>query len=81
MTKAMQSTQLRKVLSLKKFQKMLAELHLARISSQIMGFIGFPNETEADALETYHFLDACSEHWTLAGRGDFVLTAGAIVAN
>ncbi len=59
---------------------LLAELARAGIGAQMMGFIGFPGETEDEALATYHFLERHREHWTLAAIGDFGLTPGAIAA-
>jgi hypothetical protein len=58
----------------------LAELSRVGIGVQMMGFIGFPTETAAEAYETFAFLRRYSDYWTLAGIGDFVLTQGAIVA-
>lgn len=60
--------------------EVLGELAAADIGLQLMGFIGFPGESEAEALETYHFLLQHAELWTLCGIGDFLLTPGAIVA-
>jgi hypothetical protein len=59
---------------------LLAELSEAGIGAQMMGFIGFPGETSAEARATYEFLLENAEHWTIAGIGDFILTPGAIVA-
>jgi hypothetical protein len=59
---------------------LLRELSRVGIGAQMMGFIGFPGETPAEALATYEFLRDNRADWTLAGIGDFVLTPGAIVA-
>lgn len=58
----------------------LGEVAAAGIGVQLMGFIGFPGESESEALETYRFLLRQSDLWTICGIGDFVLTPGAIVA-
>ncbi len=59
---------------------LLEELRRAGIGAQMMGFIGFPGETEEEALATYDFLERHRENWTLAAIGDFGLTPGAIAA-
>lgn len=58
----------------------LRELREAGIGAQMMGFTGFPSETEAEARETFDFLLGHAEDWTLAGVGDFALTPGSIIA-
>ncbi|GAC1571141.1 MAG: hypothetical protein NVS3B7_00850 [Candidatus Elarobacter sp.] len=58
----------------------LRDFHHNRIAVQMMGFTGFPSETEAEALESVTFLSEHREHWNIAGLGRFVLTPGAIVA-
>jgi anaerobic magnesium-protoporphyrin IX monomethyl ester cyclase len=52
----------------------------ADIGVQMMGFTGFPTETEAEAIETVDFLADNRDLWTFGGLGEFVLTSGAIVA-
>jgi radical SAM superfamily enzyme YgiQ (UPF0313 family) len=59
---------------------LLRELARVGIAAQMMGFIGFPGETAAEARQTFEFLQEHRAHWTLAGIGDFILTPGAIVA-
>lgn len=58
----------------------LHNLHAAGICVQIMGFTGFPGETPEEAEQTFAYLEANPELWSLAGVGEFVLTAGSIVA-
>jgi anaerobic magnesium-protoporphyrin IX monomethyl ester cyclase len=58
----------------------LAELARNGIGAQMMGFTGFPSETEAEARATYEFLHHNADLWTTAGIGEFTLTAGSIVA-
>ncbi|MFJ7157840.1 B12-binding domain-containing radical SAM protein [Streptomyces sp. NPDC101118] len=58
----------------------LAELARNGIAAQMMGFTGFPTETEAEALATYEFLQHHDKLWTTAGIGVFSLTPGSIVA-
>lgn len=58
----------------------LEELWANDIGIQMMGFVGFPSETEDESLATYSFLDNTSDMWTIAGIGDFVLTSGSIIA-
>jgi len=50
------------------------------IGAQMMGFVGFPSETAAEARQTYGFLAENRDLWTLAGIGEFTLTPGSIVA-
>ncbi|WP_322614505.1 B12-binding domain-containing radical SAM protein [Pseudomonas sp. BIC9C] len=50
------------------------------IHVQLMGFTGFPSETEDEASETFEFLERHKDSWTLSGIGSFVLTPGSIVA-
>lgn len=71
---------LAKGVDLRQVPALLAELHRVGIGAQMMGFVGFPGETEAEALATFSFLANQREHWTLAAIGDFGLTPGAIVA-
>jgi anaerobic magnesium-protoporphyrin IX monomethyl ester cyclase len=58
----------------------LKELSDNNIGVQMMGFVGFPSESEEEALATYAFLRENSDAWTIAGIGDFVLTSGSIIA-
>jgi anaerobic magnesium-protoporphyrin IX monomethyl ester cyclase len=58
----------------------LNELASAGIAAQMMGFIGFPTESQEEALSTYDFLSRYDRLWTIAGIEDFVLTKGSIVA-
>lgn len=58
----------------------LFELANADIGTQMMGFTGFPTETDSEAQETYEFLERHRGLWTTAAIGSFVLTPGAIVA-
>jgi hypothetical protein len=50
------------------------------IGAQLMGFIGFPTESDAEAQDTFRFLVEHEELWALSGIGRFSLTPGAIVA-
>ncbi|MFK5664403.1 B12-binding domain-containing radical SAM protein [Pseudomonas shirazica] len=50
------------------------------IHVQLMGFTGFPSETEEEASETFEFLERYQNSWSLSGIGSFVLTPGSIVA-
>lgn len=50
------------------------------IGAQMMGFTGFPSETDEEASETYRFLSEHRNLWTLAGLGEFTVTPGSIVA-
>src|SRR5258708_5050132 len=45
----------------------------------MMGFTGFPTETEEGNRCTIDFLRGRQDWWTVAAIGDFVLTPGAIV--
>ena len=58
----------------------LGALRQANIGAQMMGFVGFPSETPAEAMMTYDFLIEHQDSWALAGIGDFVLTTQSIVA-
>jgi anaerobic magnesium-protoporphyrin IX monomethyl ester cyclase len=58
----------------------LGELASNGIGAQMMGFTGFPSETEAEARATYEFLHRNADLWTTAGIGEFTLTRGSIVA-
>lgn len=58
----------------------LGELARNGIGAQMMGFTGFPSESEAEARATYEFLHRNADLWTTAGIGEFILTAGSIVA-
>ncbi|WP_424210950.1 B12-binding domain-containing radical SAM protein [Streptomyces sp. BI20] len=60
--------------------EVLAELARNGIAAQMMGFTGFPTETEAEARATYEFLQDHEKLWTTAGIGVFSLTPGSIVA-
>lgn len=60
--------------------KILGSLREANIGAQMMGFIGFPSETPAEAMQTYDFLIKHQDTWALAGIGDFVLTTQSIIA-
>lgn len=50
------------------------------IGVQMMGFTGFPTETDTEALDSVDFLREHRDYWTFGGLGNFVLTPGAIVA-
>ncbi|WP_329134484.1 radical SAM protein [Streptomyces sp. NBC_01476] len=58
----------------------LTELARNGIAAQMMGFTGFPTESETEALATYEFLQDHEKLWTTAGIGVFNLTPGSIVA-
>ncbi|WP_037600933.1 B12-binding domain-containing radical SAM protein [Streptacidiphilus rugosus] len=58
----------------------LEQLAEAGIGAQMMGFTGFPTETQEEAEETYHFLARHKQWWSLAGVGGFSLTPGSIIA-
>jgi anaerobic magnesium-protoporphyrin IX monomethyl ester cyclase len=58
----------------------LRELRRGGVGAQMMGFVGFPTETTAEAELTYRFLLDHADLWTVAGIGQFVLTAGSMVA-
>ncbi|HWU10038.1 MAG TPA: radical SAM protein [Streptomyces sp.] len=58
----------------------LSELARNGIAAQMMGFTGFPGESETEALRTYEFLQDNGSLWTTAGIGVFSLTPGSIVA-
>ncbi|WP_149182525.1 B12-binding domain-containing radical SAM protein [Streptomyces sp. TRM49041] len=58
----------------------LTELARNGIAAQMMGFTGFPTETETEALATYEFLQVHEDLWTTAGIGVYSLTPGSIVA-
>jgi hypothetical protein len=58
----------------------LRDLHRVGIGVQMMGFIGFPGETEEEAYSTFDFLRQHRDYWTLAGIGDFALTQGSMIA-
>ncbi len=60
--------------------QVLSELKSHGIGAQMMGFTGFPTETTEEAEETYQFLLRHYDDWSLAGIGEFVLTAGAVIA-
>jgi anaerobic magnesium-protoporphyrin IX monomethyl ester cyclase len=60
--------------------ELLAELAAADVGVQMMGYIGFPGETEDEARETYRFLLRHARLWRLCSIGDFTLTPGAIMA-
>jgi hypothetical protein len=72
--------QLNKGVRLEEAASALAELAGAGIGAQMMGFIGFPGETDVEAAETFAFLQRHRNEWALAAIGDFVLTPGSIVA-
>jgi anaerobic magnesium-protoporphyrin IX monomethyl ester cyclase len=55
-------------------------MHAADIGVQMMGFTGFPTETFKEARDSIDFLVDNRELWTFGGLGDFLLTAGSIVA-
>jgi anaerobic magnesium-protoporphyrin IX monomethyl ester cyclase len=71
---------IRKGVDLSLVPGILNELAGAGIAAQMMGFIGFPTETQEEALSTYNFLSRHDNLWTTAGIDDFVLTKGSIVA-
>lgn len=52
----------------------------AGIAVQMMGFTHFPSETVEEAMESVAFLKRYRGYWTFGGLGEFMLTAGAIVA-
>lgn len=58
----------------------LGELARNGIGAQMMGFTGFPSETEKEARATYEFLHRHADLWTTAGIEKFALTPGSIVA-
>lgn len=60
--------------------ELLAELADADIGLQMMGRVGFPGETEDEALETHRFLLRHASLWALCSIGDFTLAPGALVA-
>jgi len=49
---------------------LLAELRRVNIGVQMMGFIGFPGESEQEAIATFQFLHQHHNDWSLAGIGD-----------
>ncbi|HEY3058251.1 MAG TPA: radical SAM protein [Chloroflexota bacterium] len=65
---------------LEQVPELLSELSRVGIAAQMMGFVGFPGETIAEASQTFEFLLENRANWTLAGIGDFLLTPGASVA-
>jgi anaerobic magnesium-protoporphyrin IX monomethyl ester cyclase len=71
---------IRKGVDLSLVPGILNELASASIAAQMMGFIGFPTESQDEALSTYKFLGQHDRLWAIAGIGDFVLTKGSIVA-
>jgi hypothetical protein len=71
---------IRKGVDLSQVPEILNELASAGIAAQMMGFIGFPTESQEEALCTYDFLSRYDHLWTIAGIDDFVLTKGSIVA-
>lgn len=71
---------IRKGVDLSLVPGILDELAGAGIAAQMMGFIGFPTESQEEALSTYDFLGRHDHLWTIAGIDDFVLTKGSIVA-
>lgn len=52
----------------------------AGIGVQMMGFTGFPTETNTEALASVEFLRQHRNEWTFGGLGTFVLTPGSIIA-
>lgn len=71
---------IRKGVQLRDVPAVLSELAEANIGAQMMGFTGFPSETDAEARETFQFLIDHEDLWTIAGIGRFLLTGRAIVA-
>jgi len=59
---------------------LLQALRERGIAAQMMGFVGFPTESVDEGLQTYDFLLERPDDWSMAGIGEFTLTAGAIVA-
>lgn len=59
---------------------LIKELSEQEIHVQLMGFTGFPTETDVERADTFSFLDRHSGSWSIAGIGTFVMTPGAIVA-
>lgn len=58
----------------------IKNLHDAGIGVEMMGFTGFPSETLEEGMESIKFLLDNRDSWTFGGMGEFILTAGAIVA-
>jgi hypothetical protein len=58
----------------------MSAFHSAGIAVQMMGFTGFPSETDEEAMETINFLERTAPLWTVAAIGEFQLTPGSIVA-
>jgi radical SAM family protein len=52
----------------------------AGVGVEMMGFTGFPTETLEEGMESIDFLLENRDYWTVGGMGEFILTAGAIVA-
>lgn len=69
-----------KGVAINKVPRILEQLSNANIGVQMMGFTGFPGETQEESMATYQFLKDNRENWTLAGIGDFSLTPGSIIA-
>ncbi len=69
-----------KGVSLAQVPALLRELHRVGIAAQMMGFVGFPSETPAEAEATFALLVENREYWTIADIGTFVLTPGSMVA-
>lgn len=61
-------------------EKILKFFYKSNIISQLMGFVGFPGETEKESLDTFDFLKKTASFWSIAGIGDFILTSGSIIA-
>lgn len=58
----------------------IKHLHEAGIGVEMMGFTGFPSETFDESLESINFLKRNREYWTFGGMGEFLLTAGSMIA-
>lgn len=69
-----------KGVNVSKVPDILQTLRNHNIGVQMMGFVGFPGETENEACTTFLLLLDNSDCWALAGIGDFTLTPGSIIA-
>jgi hypothetical protein len=65
---------------LSQMSQMLHDMAGSGIAVQVMAFTGFPSETFDEAMDTVQFLADRRELWTLGDIGEFVLTAGSLVA-
>jgi hypothetical protein len=69
-----------KGIKLERVGALLKDLRDNQIHVQLMGFTGFPTESEVEARQTYDFLLANKDKWSLAAIGNFVLTPGSMIA-